>query len=43
MMDRGSGTTVTVSGNTFNVREEADIDRIASALAQKIKLAQMLM
>ena len=43
MMDRGSGATVTVSGNTFNVREEADIDRIASALAQKIKLAQMLM
>ena len=31
-----SGVTVTVTGNSFTVREEADIDRVAEAIAQKM-------
>lgn len=38
----GGGGHVTVSGNSFVIREEADIDKIASALAQKIALAKTL-
>lgn len=33
---------VTVTGNTFTIREEADIDRIAAQLYEKIRLAQMI-
>lgn len=35
-----AGATVRVTGNSFIVREEADIDRIAAALAEKIADAQ---
>ena len=35
-----AGATVQVTGNSFIVREEADIDRIAAALAEKIADAQ---
>lgn len=42
-MDRGTSPAVTVTGNTFNVREEADINKIASEIARKVKLAQMIM
>ena len=38
----GGGGNVTVSGNSFVIREEADIDKVASALAQKIALAKTL-
>lgn len=38
----GEGGNVTVSGNSFVIREEADIDKVASALAQKIALAKTL-
>lgn len=34
----GGGVSVTVSGNTFYVRSEADIDAIAAALAAQIQL-----
>ena len=37
-----AGTNVTVTGNTFTVREEADIDRIAEALAEKLTQAKEL-
>lgn len=38
---RGEGQGgVTITGNTFHVREEADIDRVASALYEKIYLTQ---
>ena len=33
----GGGGGVTITGNTFYVREEADIDRIADRLARKIR------
>ena len=39
----GSGSGVTVTGNTFIVREEADIDRIAEALDRKIRRERMAM
>jgi hypothetical protein len=32
---------VTITGNTFNVREDADIDKIASALYDKMRVARM--
>lgn len=38
--ERGGVATVQVTGNSFIVREEADIDRIAAALAEKIADAQ---
>lgn len=34
-----SSQTITITGNSFTVREEADIDRVASALLEKIELA----
>ena len=37
------GAGVTVSGNTFVIREEADIDRIADALDRKIRRERMAM
>lgn len=37
--DRGNRPIV-ISGNSFTVREEADIDRVASALLEKIELAE---
>lgn len=37
MAEGGAVEGVTVTGNTFYVREEADIDRIAGALARKIR------
>lgn len=36
---RDGKSPVTVTGNTFIVREEADVDRIAAALARKIQWA----
>jgi len=39
----GSGAGVTVTGNTFVIREEADIDRIAEALDRKIRRERMAM
>lgn len=35
----GGSTMVSISGNTFYVREEADIDKIASQLADKLSFA----
>lgn len=35
-----SSQPIVISGNNFTVREEADIDRVASALLQKIELAE---
>lgn len=35
----GGGSTVHISGNTFYVREEADIDKIADSLARKLEAA----
>lgn len=37
----GGGSTVNVSGNTFVVRQDSDVDAIASAIADKLALAQM--
>ena len=31
---------ITITGNSFSIREEADVDRVASALLQKIELAE---
>ena len=39
----GGGGAVTVTGNTFVIREEADIDRIADALNRKIRRERMAM
>lgn len=39
----GSGGTISITGNTFNVRQESDIDAIARALAREIKAAGGLM
>lgn len=36
---QGGKAPVTVTGNTFVIREEADVDRIAAALARKIQWA----
>ena len=41
--EMGVAPSVTVSGNTFYVREEADIDRIADALSRKIRRERMAM
>ncbi|QKS71949.1 phage tail tape measure protein [Paenalkalicoccus suaedae] len=40
-MDSGAGTGVVISGNTFNVRQESDIDAIASALLAKLEQARL--
>ncbi len=32
---------VTITGNTFEVRQESDIDAIAEALYRRLRLAQM--
>lgn len=37
--DRGAGVSVVISGNQFHIREDADVDRVAEALAQKLQLA----
>ena len=37
------GTGVTITGNTFVVREEADINKIADALDRKIRRERMAM
>lgn len=41
--DGGSGgaSPITITGNTFTVREEADIDKIALALAQQLAKARL--
>lgn len=39
--DQGGGARVTITGNTFQVRQESDIDAIAEALYRKLRLAQM--
>jgi len=41
--EMGTTPSVIVSGNTFYVREEADIDRIADALSRKIRRERMAM
>lgn len=33
--------SVSITGNNFTIREDADVDRVASALLQKIELAGM--
>jgi len=38
----GSGPSVTITGNSFNIREEADIDKVASVLVSKISQAMAL-
>lgn len=38
----GSGVTVSVTGNNFTVREEADIDRIAETIARRVTEAKEL-
>ncbi|MBR2934912.1 MAG: tape measure protein [Oscillospiraceae bacterium] len=37
--DRGSGVSVVISGNEFHIREDADVDRVAEALLNKLQLA----
>ncbi len=37
--DRGQGVSVVISGNEFHIREDADVDRVAEALLQKLELA----
>ena len=37
----GSGANVTVTGNSFTVREEADVDRIARELVRQFELQRM--
>lgn len=39
---KSTAPTVTVSGNNFTVREEADIDKIARALAEELQKAQQV-
>lgn len=39
----GGGASISITGNTFNVRQESDIDAIARALAREIKAAGGLM
>lgn len=39
--DQGGGAQVTITGNTFEVRQESDIDAIAEALYWRLRLAQM--
>ena len=39
--DQGGGAQVTITGNTFQVRQESDIDAIAEALYRRLRLAQM--
>ena len=38
----GGGVTVSVTGNNFTVREEADIDQIAETIAQRVTEAKEL-
>jgi hypothetical protein len=38
-----SGAGVTVTGNSFTVREEADINKVAKALYREIEKARMVM
>lgn len=35
----GSGACVTITGNTFNIREEADIEKIGDMIVRKLKKA----
>ena len=37
--DRRAGVSVVISGNEFHIREDADVDRVAQALAQKLQMA----
>ncbi len=37
--DRGQGVSVVISGNQFHIREDADVDRVAEALLNKLQLA----
>lgn len=38
---KDTGNGVVISGNNFTVREEADIDKIARALLEKIEQADL--
>lgn len=40
---QGGAASISITGNTFNVRQESDIDAIARALAREIKAAGGLM
>ena len=33
--------TISITGNSFNIREDADVDRVAEALLRKVELASM--
>ena len=37
----GGGLQITISGNEFHVREEADVDAVAEAIVEKIRLARL--
>jgi len=39
--DSGNGIVVSITGNNFTVRDDSDIDLIASALAEKIQMASV--
>jgi hypothetical protein len=39
--DQSDGAAPVISGNNFYIREDADIDKVASALWEKIQLARM--
>ena len=38
---RGGSAVVNITGNQFTVREEADVDRIASAIASRVSDAML--
>lgn len=40
LLASGSGQTVNISGNSFTIREEADIDKITDSLVRKLYKAQ---
>lgn len=40
-MDAGGNMRITISGNSFTVREDADVEAIAQALMTEIRMAQM--
>ena len=37
----GGGLQITITGNEFHVREEADVDAVAEAIVEKIRLARL--
>ena len=41
-MDAGSGASVVITGNTFVVRDESDIDLIAETICERLKEAEAI-